>query len=102
MDVDLAAVAALVADLSRAAMLDALLSGGGHSAREVAVAAGVAPSTATEHLHRLEAGGLVTCERGGRRRGVGVAGREPGGALEASAATAPPRPPTSLRAWTHG
>jgi DNA-binding transcriptional ArsR family regulator len=102
MDVDLAGVAALIADPSRAAMLEALLSGGRHSARELAVAAGIAPSTATEHLHRLEAGGLVTCERVGRRREVRLAGPEVGRALEALGAIAPPKPTTSLRAWTHG
>jgi DNA-binding transcriptional ArsR family regulator len=102
MDVDLPAVAALIADPSRAAMLDALLSGGRHSARELAVAAGVAPSTATEHLDRLEAGGLVVCERVGRRREVRLAGPEVGRALEALAAIAPRRPVTGLRAWHHG
>src|SRR5213593_3342284 len=76
MDADLPAAAALIADPSRAAMLDALLSGGRHSARELAVAAGIAPSTATEHLDRLQAGGLVICERVGRRREVRLAGPE--------------------------
>jgi DNA-binding transcriptional ArsR family regulator len=102
MDVDLPAVAALIADPSRAAMLDALLSGGRHSARELAVAAGIAPSTATEHLDRLEAGGLVLCERVGRRREVRLAGPEVGRALEALAAIAPAKPVSGLRAWHHG
>jgi DNA-binding transcriptional ArsR family regulator len=102
MDVDLAAVAGLIADPSRAAMLDALLSGGRHSARDLAVAAGVAPSTATEHLHRLERGGLVVCERVGRRREVRLAGPDVGRAIEALAAIAPPKPVHGLRAWRHG
>jgi len=102
MDVDLPAVAALIADPSRAAMLDALLSGGRHSARELAVAAGIAPSTATEHLDRLQRGGLVVTERVGRRREVRLAGPEVGRALEALAAIAPRRAVTGLRAWHHG
>jgi len=102
MDVDLAGTAALIADPSRAAMLGALLSGGRHSARELAVAAGVAPSTATGHLDRLEHGGLVVCERVGRRREVRLAGPDVGRALEALAAIAPDRRPTTLRAWHHG
>ncbi|WCB96380.1 hypothetical protein DSM104299_05139 [Baekduia alba] len=102
MDVDLPAVAALIADPSRAAMLDALLSGGRHSARELAVAAGIAPSTATEHLDRLERGGLVVTERVGRRREVRLAGPEVGRALEGLAAIAPPKKVTGLRAWHHG
>src|SRR3954447_2945721 len=113
MDVDLPAVAALIADPSRAAMLDALLSGGRHSARELAVAAGVAPSTATEHLDRLERGGLVVCERVGRRREVRLTGAARGRgrrrtgpgvarARGALAAIAPRKPVTGLRAWHHG
>ncbi|HEY6759507.1 MAG TPA: winged helix-turn-helix domain-containing protein, partial [Baekduia sp.] len=102
MDVDLAAVAALIADPSRAAMLDALLNGGRHSARELAVAAGIAPSTATEHLDRLERGGLVVTEKVGRRREVRLAGPEVGRALEGLAAIAPRKPVTGLRAWHHG
>jgi DNA-binding transcriptional ArsR family regulator len=102
MDVDLAATAALIADPSRAAMLGALLNGGRHSARELAVAASIAPSTATEHLDRLERGGLVVCERVGRRREVRLAGPEVGRALEALGALSPPRRPTTLRQWHHG
>ena len=102
MDVDLSAVAALIADPSRGAMLDTLLSGGRHSARELAVAAGIAPPTATGHLDRLEAGGLVVSERVGRRREVRLAGPEVARALEALGAIAPPRPVTGLRAWRHG
>lgn len=102
MDVDLASVAALIADPSRAAMLDALLNGGRHSARELAVAAGIAPSTATEHLHRLEQGGLVVTERVGRRREVRLAGPDVGRALEGLAALAPVKRPAGLREWNHG
>jgi DNA-binding transcriptional ArsR family regulator len=102
MDVDLAGTAALIADPSRAAMLDALLSGGRHSARELAAAARVAPSTATGHLDRLERGGLVVTERVGRRREVRLAGPEIGRALEALGAIAPPKEVTGLRAWRHG
>jgi DNA-binding transcriptional ArsR family regulator len=102
MDADLAAPAALIADPSRAAMLSALLNGGRHSARELAVAASIAPSTATEHLDRLERGGLVVTERVGRRREVRLAGPEVGRALEALGALAPPRAATTLRQWHHG
>ena len=74
MDVDLAAVAALIADPSRAAMLDALLGGDARPARRAGRRAGVAPSTATGHLARLEAGGLVGASRVGRRRASGSPG----------------------------
>jgi DNA-binding transcriptional ArsR family regulator len=78
------------------------IGGGRHTARELAVAAGIAPSTATEHLDRLQAGGLVVCERVGRRREVRLAGPEVGRALEALAAIAPAKRVTGLRAWRHG
>jgi DNA-binding transcriptional ArsR family regulator len=103
MDADLAAVAALIADPSRAAMLDALTGGGEPmTAGTLARIAGVAPSTATEHLTRLEQGGLVTSERRGRARQVRLAGPQVARALEALAAIAPLKRPAGLKAWQHG
>ena len=102
MEADLAAVAALIADPSRAAMLNALNGGTALSAGALARAAGVAPSTATEHLDRLERGGLVTSERSGRTRHVRLAGADIARALEALAAIAPALPAGGLKAWNHG
>jgi DNA-binding transcriptional ArsR family regulator len=102
MDADLAAVAALIADPSRAAMLDALTGGVPLTAGELARVAGVAPSTATEHLDRLERGGLAISERRGRTRHVRLAGPDVARALEALAAIAPPKRASGLRAWQHG
>ena len=102
MEADLAAVAALIADPSRAAMLDTLNGGLPFTAGELARAAGVARSTASEHLDRLERGGLVTSERSGRTRHVRLAGPDVARALEALAAIAPPLPAGGLKAWHHG
>jgi DNA-binding transcriptional ArsR family regulator len=102
MDADLAAVAALIADPSRAAMLDALTGGEPLTAGALARLAGVAPSTATEHLARLERGGLVVSERRGRSRHVRLAGPDVARALEALAAIAPLKRPAGLKAWQHG
>ena len=102
MQADLAAVAALIADPSRAAMLDALNGGEALTAGALARRAGVAPSTATEHLARLEAGGLIVSERHGRARHVRLAGAHVARALEALGAIAPPKRVTGLRAWHHG
>ena len=102
MQADLAAVAALIADPSRAAMLDALSGGEALTAGELARRAGVVPSTATEHLARLAAGGLVLSERRGRTRHVRLAGAHVARALEALAAIAPPQRPAGLKAWNHG
>jgi hypothetical protein len=52
---DLASLAALLADETRAAMCLALLDGRAWTAGELAAHARVAPSTATEHLHRVTA-----------------------------------------------
>ena len=102
MEADLAAVAALIADPSRAAMLNALIGGEPLPAGALARRAGIAPSTATGHLARLEAGGLVASARAGRERRVRLAGAEVARALEALAAIAPPARPRGLRDWQHG
>ena len=102
MEADLAAVAALIADPSRAAMLNALLGGEAMTAGALARRAGVAPPTATGHLTRLEAGGLVASVRRGRERRVRIAGPEIARALEALAAIAPRARPRGLREWQHG
>ncbi|MEV7924314.1 winged helix-turn-helix domain-containing protein [Kitasatospora sp. NPDC088779] len=69
----LAAFAALLADPTRAAFCTALLDGRAWTAGELARHAGVAPSTASEHLSRLIAGGLLAEERQGRHRYVRLA-----------------------------
>jgi len=50
---DLAAVAAVMGDRTRAAMLSALMSGRPHTATELARAADVTKQTASSHLARL-------------------------------------------------
>jgi len=70
----LAQVAGLLADPTRAAFCLALLDGRAWTAGELARQAGVAPPTASEHLTRLIAGGLLTEERQGRHRYVRLAG----------------------------
>ncbi|MER7949984.1 winged helix-turn-helix domain-containing protein [Streptomyces sp. NPDC096079] len=102
---DLAALAALFADESRAAFLLALLDGRAWTAGELARHAGVAPSTASEHLGKLVAGGVLAEERQGRHRYVRLA--DPGIAhlvedLAARAEPAVPPAPRSLRAASAG
>ncbi len=65
---DIAMVAALVGDPARANMLTALLSGKALTASELAQEAGVTPQTASSHLAKLEAGGLIEPEKQGRHR----------------------------------
>ncbi|WP_405565945.1 winged helix-turn-helix domain-containing protein [Streptomyces phaeochromogenes] len=69
----LAALASLVADETRAGFLLALLDGRAWTAGELARHAGVAASTASEHLGKLVAGGLLAEERQGRHQYVRLA-----------------------------
>ena len=79
---DPAALAGLRADSTRAAFCLALLDGRAWTAGEPAGHAGVAASTATEHLNLLTAGGLRAEERRGRHRCVRPAGAVGGGLCE--------------------
>ncbi|WP_329340966.1 winged helix-turn-helix domain-containing protein [Streptomyces sp. NBC_00663] len=69
----LARLAGLIADETRAACLLALLDGRAWTASELARHAGVAASTLSEHLGKLVAGGLLAEERQGRHRYVRIA-----------------------------
>jgi DNA-binding transcriptional ArsR family regulator len=80
---DVSSVAALFADRSRAAMVEALLDGREHAVQALAQAAEIAASTATGHLTRLESGGIVVSRREGRRRLVRLAGPAAAAAYEA-------------------
>ena len=71
---DIAAIAALVADPTRAAMLTLLMDGKAHTATELAVEGDVTPSTASSHLARLQDGELITLSRQGRHRYFRIAG----------------------------
>lgn len=99
---DLAKLAALLADETRAEFCLALLDGRARTARELARHVGVAPSTTTEHLNRLVAGGLLTERRQGRHRYVQLSGPDTAELLERLTSHVQPAPnsPTTLRAVT--
>jgi DNA-binding transcriptional ArsR family regulator len=65
---DIAMVAALVGDPARSNILTALMTGRALTASELAHQAGVTPQTASSHLSKLEAGGLIEQEKQGRHR----------------------------------
>jgi DNA-binding transcriptional ArsR family regulator len=102
----LAAFAGLLADPTRAAFCLALLDGRAWTAGELARHAGVAASTATEHLNRMLAGGLLVEHRQGRHRYVELAGPHIAHLLEDLAIQvpdgrlSPEGPPRTLRAAT--
>ncbi|MDT0442190.1 ArsR/SmtB family transcription factor [Streptomyces johnsoniae] len=95
----LAETAGLFADRTRAAFCQALLDGRAWTAGELARHAGVRPSTASEQLSRLVAGGVLAEERQGRHRYVRLAGPEAAALVEALTSYAPDTPrPRTLRA----
>jgi DNA-binding transcriptional ArsR family regulator len=82
-DADVAAVATLLGEPARAAIMVALMDGSAHRAGELASRAGVSASTASGHLARLLSGGLVVCDVNGRERRYRLASAEVASALEA-------------------
>lgn len=80
---DIARVAALIGDPARANMLAALMSGKALTASELAQEAGVQGATASAHLAKLEAGGLVNPRKSGRHKYFTLAGEEVAVVLEA-------------------
>lgn len=99
-DTDIATLAGVLADRGRARILLALGDGRALAASVLAAEAGVAPSTASEHLAKLVAAGLLTVERHGRHRYYRLAGPEVGELLETLARFAPAAPVRSLRQGT--
>ena len=87
-------VAAMIGDPTRALMLCALKEDSNLSSTELAYTAGVAPSTASDHLAKLLKAGLVSCSASGRHRYYRLARAEVADALESlealSVAIAPP------------
>lgn len=88
---DLAHFGELVGDLSRAAMLLALMDGSRRPASELAALAGVSASTASSHLKRLLDGGLLAVETLGRHRYFRIATDDVADALETIVIPAPRR-----------
>src|SRR5579859_135666 len=85
---DITIVASLVGDPARANMLTALMSGQALTATELAQEAGVTPQTASSHLAKLEAGGLIAQQKQGRHRYFRLKDPEVAAALESLAGLA--------------
>ena len=89
---NIAFVANLLADPSRAAMCLALAGGEARPAGELATRAGVSAQTASNHLAKLIAGRILRVEQQGRWRYYRLAGADVGHVVEALAVVAPPLP----------
>lgn len=95
---DLSVVGALLAEPARAAMLTALWGGVALPASELAMRAGVTPSTTSIHLNRLLDAGWITVERHGRHRYYRLASSDISQMLERIAGVAPLAPVRSFNA----
>jgi DNA-binding transcriptional ArsR family regulator len=91
-EANIAFVAGLLADPTRAAMCQALVGGEARPAGELATRAGVSAQTASNHLARLMAGRILRVEQQGRWRYYRLANAEVAHAVEALAVVAPPTP----------
>jgi DNA-binding transcriptional ArsR family regulator len=96
-DRNLAAIANLIEDPARSAMLAALAGGRALPAGELARRAGVQPAAASVHLRRLTEAGLIRVRAHGRHRYHEIVDPEVATVLEAIAQIAPPAPVRSLR-----
>src|SRR3954462_689074 len=85
---DIAMIASLVGDPARANMLTALMNGRALTASELAQEAGITPQTASSHLAKLEAGGLIEHAKQGRHRYYRLTDPDVAGVLEGLAGLA--------------
>jgi DNA-binding transcriptional ArsR family regulator len=99
-EADVAAAAALLAEPARAALVVALTEHEALPASALAAQAGIAPSTASEHLRRLVDGGFLVARKNGRHRYFSLADPAVADAVEALAIVAPQPPVCSLREAT--
>src|SRR5687768_17361117 len=96
-DVDVAAVARLLGDESRATMLTALMDGRALTAGELARVAGISAPSASAYLSKLLDAGVVEMAAQGRHRYFRIASSDVAHAFEALAVVADARPVRTLR-----
>ena len=89
MEANVAVPAALIADPARAAILLALLDGRAQPATSLAYAAGISSQSASNHLSKLVAGGLLRVRAQGRHRYYGLANGDIAQVLEGLSRIAP-------------
>lgn len=80
---NIASLASLIGDPSRAIMLQTLMDGRARTAGELALEAGVTPPTASGHLAKLVDGALLAVAHQGRHRYFRIASTEAAEAIEA-------------------
>ena len=93
---DVCAIGSLIGEPVRARILFALLDGREISASELASRAGASPQSASGHLAKLVAGGLLDARAAGRQRLFRLASPRIANAIETLASIAPQTPIVSL------
>ncbi|MET4559544.1 ArsR/SmtB family transcription factor [Lysinibacillus parviboronicapiens] len=94
---NMAEVASLLSEASRATILASLMDGRFHTASELAFMAAIKPQTASFHLAKLVEGNLVKVEKQGRHRYFQLANVEIAQFLEAFLTISPPPEVRSLK-----
>lgn len=94
---NMAEVASLLGETSRATMLASLMDGRYHTASELAYMANIKPQTASFHLAKLVEGNLLIVEKQGRHRYFQLANEDIAEFLETFLAISPPPEIRSLK-----
>ncbi|MBD8026219.1 helix-turn-helix transcriptional regulator [Ureibacillus sp. Re31] len=87
---NVAIIASLVSEPSRAAILTVLLDGRFHTAGELAYAAGIKPQTASFHLAKMVDANVVHVDKQGRHRYYGIRDQEVAHTMEILLTITPP------------
>lgn len=94
---NVAVIASLVSETSRAAILTVLLDGRFHAASELAYMAGIQPQTASFHLAKMVNANVVAVEKQGRHRYYGIRNQEVAQVMESLLSLASPVQIKSLK-----
>ncbi|MGM7697159.1 ArsR/SmtB family transcription factor [Microbacterium sp. A84] len=94
---DLSVIGHALSAPTRSAFLNMLMDGSSRPAGELASAAGVSASTASEHLSVLLDAGLIACKPRGRQRFYVISDADVAGALERLGHLCPPAPEITYR-----
>ncbi|MCK6258833.1 winged helix-turn-helix domain-containing protein [Fictibacillus sp. KIGAM418] len=94
---NVAEIASIVSESSRAAILTVLMDGRFHTASELACMAGIKPQTASFHLSKMQEAGVIAQEKQGRHRYYGIHNQEVAKVMESFLLIAPPVKIKSLK-----
>ncbi|KOP77708.1 ArsR/SmtB family transcription factor [Cytobacillus solani] len=87
---NVAIIASLVSEPSRAAILTVLMDGRYHPVSELAYMAGIKPQTASFHLTKMVSANIVAVEKHGRHRYYGIQDQDVAQVMESLLLIAPP------------